>query len=72
MKLYVWDEFCPNYVDGLAFAIAESEEAARASINEALGYCPPDGTNDSNNRWGRVRIYELNEPVAFAVTGGEG
>lgn len=32
LKLYVWAEFEPNYTDGLAFAIAETEDEARSLV----------------------------------------
>ena len=61
MKLFVWDEFAPDYSDGLAFAIAESETQARELIVDKHGY-PPDV-------WGNVQVFELNNPIAFCVSG---
>ena len=62
MKLYVWNAFAPDYNNGLAFAIAETVEQAQKLVIEARGYEPFD--------WGPVQVFTLDEPIAFAVSGG--
>lgn len=61
LKLYVWENFCPDYSDGLAFAIAENETEARALVEKEHDYPPWD--------WGPVKEYPI-EKIAFFVHGG--
>lgn len=61
LKLYVWEDFCPDYTGGLAFAIATNEAKARKLIKR-------DSKNISN--WGTLTIYPLTKPVGFYVVGG--
>jgi hypothetical protein len=62
MRLFVWNEFCPDYTAGLAFAVAaDIEEAQRLVIKS-------EGFNPSN--WGPVQVFDLKEPRAFSVFGG--
>ena len=63
-QLYVWNEFNPDYTDGLAFAIARSEEEAKGMIAEEMGFTLRE------RAWGSLSIHPLNKPVAFAVSGG--
>ena len=37
LKLFVFNEFSPNFGDGLAFAIAESEDEAKKMIADSRG-----------------------------------
>jgi len=62
LKLYVWAEFAPNWKDGLAFAIAGSEDLARSLIINVAGLNPDD--------WGPVQVFDLDLPIAFGVYGG--
>lgn len=62
LKLFVWTEFSPDYTDGLAFAIAPTEEAARKLVIKAHGYSTSD--------WGTLTVYPLTRRTAFAVSGG--
>jgi hypothetical protein len=62
MRLFVWEGFCPDYTDGLAFAIAESIEQAQKLVVESRGYEPCD--------WGTVREFPVTEPRAYSVSGG--
>ena len=62
MRLFVWEGFCSDYTDGLAFAVAENIEQAREMVKKAKGYEPFD--------WGTLREFDLSSPVAFAVSGG--
>jgi predicted amidophosphoribosyltransferase len=65
LKLFVWQEFEPDYTNGLAVAIAENEQKASELIIEFRGgyYV---GTRD----WGPVEVYEIGKPMAFCVSGG--
>ena len=62
LKLYVWTEFSPDFHDGLAFAIAATEEEARKLVTKA--YCC------EVREWGEVAVLPLDQPTAFAVEGG--
>lgn len=62
LRLYVWSKFAPDWTDGLAVAIAESEEQARSMVVGEIGYSPGD--------WGPVDVIEI-KPAAFAVRGGD-
>ena len=62
MRLFVWDGFCPDYTDGLAFAVAENIEQAQEMVIKEKGYTPFD--------WGPLKEFDLSVPVAFAVSSG--
>lgn len=62
MRLFVWTGFCPDYNNGLAFAIAENIEKAQQEVIKAKGYEPYD--------WGTVQELSVDESVAFCVSGG--
>jgi len=62
MKLYVWTNFAPDYTCGLAFAIADSVEEAKALVIDDLGVDPSD--------WGVLAIYPTDCKIARAVYGG--
>lgn len=62
LKLYVWSEFCPDYTDGLAFAIAADESEARKMIVDKMGFDPSE--------WGSLIVREINERFAAGVSGG--
>lgn len=66
LKLFVWPEFAPDYTDGLAFAIAETEKeaydmVAAKYLAEKSPWIPSD--------FGPVEVHEISK-VAFSVTGG--
>lgn len=63
LKLYIWTGYYPVYTGGLAFAIAESEEAARKLIDDKRGHTIRDF------EWGDLEIRPLNEPVAYELCG---
>lgn len=64
MKLYVWRHCCfTDYTDGLAVALAENVEQARAVIAADMGY----GATDLERA---PEIFELDNPVGFGVYGG--
>ena len=60
--LFVWTQFCPDYSNGLAFAIAETVEQAQKLIEHKRGYRPTD--------WGPVQVFPATGPIAFCVSGG--
>ena len=62
LSLFVWTEFCPDYSNGLAFAIAETVEQAQKLIEHKRGYRPSD--------WGPVQVFPATGPIAFCVSGG--
>lgn len=62
LKLFVWNEFMPDYSDGLAFAIAKDIAEAQDMIIGELGYNPSD--------WGAVIVVKsLDEKIAFSRPG---
>ena len=65
LRLYIWTEFCPDWSDGIAFAVAESENEARAMIIKNLGFDPANSEG-----WGNLRIVKTNVKLAYAICGG--
>jgi len=61
LQLFVFTSFCPDYTDGLAFAIAHDEEQAKNLIQQAYGHV---------YNWGDMKVYPLNQTIAFAEGGG--
>ncbi|MEM6886267.1 MAG: hypothetical protein AAF571_14680 [Verrucomicrobiota bacterium] len=63
-NIYIWDEFEPDYNNGLAFTVAKSEVQAKSNIVAHLGH--------SVTEWGKVRVYPLADmpDISFAVNGG--
>lgn len=66
LKLFVWEEFAPDYTNGLAFAIAETEKEAHDMV--AAKYLAEKRPWIPSN-FGPVEVYELGK-IAFSVTGG--
>lgn len=62
LKLFIWTEFCPDYSDGLAFAIAKDEAEARKLIIKNRGYEPYE--------WGDLEVRRLDHRVVRCVNGG--
>ena len=62
LKLFVWTEFCPDYTDGLAFAVARTEAEAKQLILDARGY--------KVYQWGTLKVHSTTKRVAYAVSGG--
>lgn len=62
LKLFVWEGFCPDYTDGLAFAIAKDEADARAQIENVNVH--------KVYEWGTLTVYPLSKRVAKCVSGG--
>lgn len=60
--VFVWTKFCPDWGNGLAFAVAETVEQAQRLIEKKRGYEVYD--------WGPVQQFPANEPIAFSVSGG--
>ena len=61
LRLYVWTEFSPNYTDGLAFAIAESENEARELVETKRGYDVCE--------WGKLEVKSISK-CGYSVYGG--
>ena len=59
LKLYVWTGFSPDWADGLAFAIAKSEEEAREQVIHVYG---------TVYTWGEVKVKPLKK-CAYAASG---
>jgi len=62
LKLYVFEDYCPDYTGGLAFAIATGEKDAKRLIENKRGLRVYD--------WGSMSVYPLTKKVAFQVSGG--
>jgi len=62
LKLFIWTEFCPDYTDGLAFAIAKDETDARKLIKKEREY--------EVYEWGNLEIKPLSRRIARSVNGG--
>ena len=64
LKLFIWTDFCSDWTEGLAFAIASDETEARKLIIKKFG-----GTGDGI-RWGDLEIRRLDHRVSRYVQGG--
>jgi len=67
LKLFVFEGFCPDYTNGLAFAIAEDEIEARNMIQkdrEERG----DGSHVYD--WGEITMHPIIQKIARSVSGG--
>jgi hypothetical protein len=62
LRLFVWSGFCPDYTNGLAFAVAESIEQAQELVTKENGYEPFE--------WGTLQVFDFTEARAFCVSGG--
>lgn len=62
LSLFVWTGFCPDYADGLAFAIAKDETDARKQIEKDCGWAPYE--------WGTLTIRSLSRRYSACVSGG--
>ena len=72
LKLYVWQGFGNDYTEGLAFAIASSEEEAKQLV---LNYIGLEDNPDTDYKfddadWGELTVHNLSTPIAGAVFGG--
>jgi hypothetical protein len=67
--LWVFDEFCPDYSDGLAFAIAPTLAEAKRMIWVDMGYEKHQMDEEDEARMGPHKQLPL-APVAFHVWGG--
>lgn len=64
MKLYVWENFETAWsAPGLAIAIAESQSAAKDSIEKA--------TEELYRPVGDATVYDMSQPAAFFRVGCE-
>lgn len=60
--MFVWEQFNPDYTDGLAVAITETVEQAQKLIEQSRGY--------EVDEWGPVQKFPVTKPIAFWVNGG--
>ena len=68
-RLYVWTGFCPDYSDGLAFAIADSLEEAKEHVKKTRLVNRP--WDDGLDSWGELHVHGLREKVCYFVDGGQ-
>lgn len=61
LKLFIWTNFCRDYTEGLAFAIAKDEAEARKMVEKYHGCTPYD--------WGDIEVRPLTHRVARSVSG---
>ena len=61
LKLFIWTGFCPDYTDGLAFAIAKDEVDAKELVEMEYQF--------GVYNWGDLEIRPLSR-VARCVSGG--
>ncbi len=64
MKLFVWEDTLTDYTSGIMVAVATDVEQARKQLLEVCSYIPDKDLGNSPD------VYELDDPVAFAVWGG--
>lgn len=69
LKLFIWSEFLPDYSDGLAFAIAETEEEAREMVIEDIGL-EHLRDEESKGRFGILEVKSLSEKCVYSSAGG--
>lgn len=62
MKLFVWREFETDYHDGLAFALAETEEEAKELVRNGGNY-------SYEPQWGDVEVHPI-QKYGYGITGG--
>ena len=65
LKLYIWSDFCKGYTDGIAFAIAETENEARHMVMDETG---DNGYRDLS--WGEVEVRNISKHARY-VYGGD-
>lgn len=61
-KLYIWTGFCTDWSDGLAFAIAGSEEEAKEMVEKEY-CCTP-------HKWGTLEVRGFSKCVRCVAGGG--
>ena len=77
LKLFVWVDFYPKRTDGLAFAVAETEEEAMDLVIEATRIDPVRYVDPEYGKpeidWGTLEVRSLTsgEKFAYGVLGGE-
>ena len=70
LKLFVYENFQPDYTSGLAFAIAETLEEAREMIKKGEGWEVHGKFYIPTIDWGTLHIHELDEKIMYSVCGG--
>lgn len=65
MKLFVWENVLKDYTSGVMFAVGRSVEEAREAVMRA------DHSNAVKcDLAGEPSVFDMAEPVGFAVWGG--
>ena len=62
-KLYIWEEFLPDYCPGIAFAIAGTLREAKSMVIKDN----PDAAARSD--WGPVKVHPVNQKIARSRSG---
>jgi hypothetical protein len=66
LKLYVWEDFRPDWTEGLAFAIAENIEEAEQILFEKMGV---EKDSTGMEYWGAAKEFPIKK-IGFYVNGG--
>ena len=64
LKLFVWTDVLSDFTEGIAFALANTEEEARTLIIDQK-----PGIEDDYNFRQNPKIHQFN-PIAYALSGG--
>ncbi len=70
MRLYVWENYCPDYTSGLAIALANSLGEAKNLIRKEYNFGFGVGCAGYEPKWGEFKTYAIDSPIAFEVSGG--
>lgn len=71
MKLYLWTGVLSDYTDGMAFAVANSEEEAYTAIREEMGYSKESFDRMFMRSFEQgLTVYELDQAQAAYCYGG--
>ena len=63
MKIYVWEDYCSDYTEGLAVVVAKDEGEARKLLIKSEGY-EPDSLKYP------PKIFSVNRKNVWKVHGG--
>lgn len=63
LRLYIWEDFCPDKTAGMAVAVAETVEEAQKLVTKAHAPLPVWD-------WGTLTIHDI-KPYATCIDGGE-
>ena len=57
LKIFIWENYCPDWADGLAFVIARTQKQANKILQEKEGQ-----HMSYPERWGKCKVYALDDP----------